>query len=80
MLAKIRNKWWVLEVKSDYTAGISNIKYKTYFYNTQRKSEAVYNEGYRIATIIHCAKRNVFKLYNNIHSQQRRDVIEHFYE
>lgn len=76
--AKIRGKWYFIEVKSDYTAGITHDKYKTYFYNLKRKSKAVHESGYRIITILYCHKRKKFVLFKNIHNLKRKDVIAKF--
>ena len=78
IMAKINGRWYMIEVKSNYTAGLTDDKYKTYFYNLKRKSRSVQEAGYRIVTIIYCHKRNKFILYKNIHDLKRKNVIAKF--
>ena len=65
--AKISGKWYVVEVKSNYTAGLVK-NAKTMFYNLRRKSKAVCDAGHRFLTIVYDHKRDEFIEIQNIHN------------
>lgn len=71
--AKISGKWYVVEVKSTYTAGLEK-NAKTMFYNLRRKSKAVCEQGHRFLTMIYDPKRDEVIEIQNIHDYSIREV------
>lgn len=72
MKAKIANKWYMIEVKSLYTAGL--LSNRTLFYNLRRKVKAVTAAGFRARVIIYDAKSKVFHEIDDLHTKGIREI------
>lgn len=77
--AKIQNKWYLIEVKGAYTAGLFKSG-QTMFYNMRRKVRAAHEAGHRMKVIIFNEKTDTFCEIDNLHeltiSQVRKLVLE----
>lgn len=75
--AKLGRRWFLIEVKSTYTAGLHK-RNKTLFYNLRRKSRAAAEAGYRINTMIYEPSRDLIIEVPNIHEYSRSEVLKLF--
>lgn len=66
---------WIIEVKSNYTAGLGNTEYaKTMWKQLQEKSRAVSNEGHCLDVLV-CDSKQVNLRIRNPHTISRRDAL-----
>ena len=76
LYVKYKGKWWVIEVKSDYTAGILNNKpsAKNTFRLLKKKSAAVVSAGFRFRLFIVLVDQS-FTIIKNVHEKTRKDCL-----
>lgn len=75
--AKIKNRWWLIEVKSTYTAGL--ITKSTMFYNLKRKVKASVDAGFRIKVFIISLSdknKNRYKVFSidDFHMKTKKEI------
>ncbi len=71
--AKVKGKWWVIEVKSAYTAGLDTPK-SGMFSILKRKAQATIEMGYRFKLII-CKSRSIsIHVINKVEEKSRKEV------
>lgn len=74
---RYKNRRTIVEVKSDYTAGLLNGSNRTLFYNLRRKAKAMKDSGYRFVVIIMNAKKigNLIKDFDTISITEARRLV-----
>lgn len=71
--ARIKNKWWLIEVKSTYTCGITAHKKNGMFGTLRRKIKACVDSGYRTRVLI-ITKEHKVHVVANIYEKKRSQV------
>lgn len=73
IMAKVKNRWTLIEVKSSYTAGLRQDK-NGMFSLLKRKAQACVDAGYRFKLAVVSVQGDVY-LLENIHEKSRREVM-----
>ena len=73
MRVKLGRLWYIVEVKSDYTAGLLK-NGKTMFYNLRRKAKAVHEAGLRFLVLIYLPRSNEIVEVSDMQEKSIADI------
>jgi len=73
---KVKGKWFLVEVKSDYTLGLRSDGSKTMFYVARRKAQACIDAGYRFKLLL--VQKGKVSVVSDFHETKRKDLISRY--